>query len=68
MTTKNEIYRILKNIDKETLYVEFKKSMILKNPNVIEKIAGEKVAFTNRYKGKLFHCKPSVEIDKNMKL
>jgi len=53
MTTKNEIYRILKNIDKETLYVEFKKSMILKNPNGIEEIAGEIIAFANRYGGKL---------------
>ena len=58
----------LKNIDKETLYVEFKKLMILINPNIIEKIVEEIVAFANRYKGKLFYCKPSVEIDKNMKL
>lgn len=52
MTTKNEIYRILKNIDKETLYIEFKKSMILKNPNGLKKIAGEIIAFANRYGGK----------------
>lgn len=53
MTTKNEIYRILKNKDKETLYIEFKKSMILKNPNGKEKLAGEIVAFANRYGGKI---------------
>jgi len=53
MTTKNEIYRILKNIDKETLYVEFKKSMILKNLNGLKKIANEIIAFANRYGGKL---------------
>ena len=54
MITKNEVYRILKNIDKETLYVEFKKSMILKNPKSKEKLASEIVAFANRYGGKLF--------------
>jgi len=53
MTTKNEIYRILKNKDKETLYIEFKKSMILKNPNGKKKLAGEIVAFANRYGGKI---------------
>ena len=53
MTTKKEIYRILKNRDKETLYIEFKKSMILKNLNGLKKIANEIIAFANRYGGKL---------------
>jgi len=54
MTTCNEIYQIIRNIEKEKIKIELKDALIFSKKEGQEKLAHEIVSFANRYGGKVF--------------